>query len=99
MPDLEDKFARSPDVVTREFDGELVLLRVAGSVADMRALFVLNAMGARIWERLDGATTLQAIVDDVVARYEVAPDIASGDACALVASLLEGELIERRSSV
>jgi hypothetical protein len=96
MPNLEETYAQAPGVVAREFDGETVLLRVAGSVADMRALYVLNATGTLIWERLDGARPMHAIVDDLVARYEVLADAAAVDTLALIDSLLAADLVERR---
>lgn len=91
--DPADRFGRSPAVVARELDGETVVMRTAGSVADLQSLYVLNPLGTRIWTRLDGATPLQAIVDDLVATGEV----ARADAFELIASLLAADLIERHS--
>ena len=93
-----DSFGRSPAVVAREIEGETVVMRIAGSVADLRSLHVLDPMGTRIWARLDGATPIQAILDDLAAAGEVAGDVARAEAIELITSLLAADLIERRSA-
>jgi hypothetical protein len=89
--DPADRFGRSPAVVARELEGETVVMRTAGSLADLRSLHVLNPMGTRIWTRLDGTTPLQAIVD------ELDGEITRADAFELIAALLAADLIERHS--
>lgn len=96
MLSLEDTFTRSPAVVAREFDGEMVLMPVAGSVVDMRALFVLNSVATKIWQRLDGVTSLATIVKEIAASHDVGENVAARDAAELVHSLLEAGLAERR---
>jgi hypothetical protein len=91
-----DAFRPSSAVVARELEGELVLVRIAGSAADLGSLYVLNAMGTRIWSRLDGVTTLDTLVGELVATYEVAEEVARADTSELLASLLAAHLIERR---
>ncbi len=94
MMNLADSFRPVPAVVAREFEGDTVLVRTTGSVVDMQSLYVLNPVGTRIWTRLDGATTVQAILDELVATYEVDDQVARADVLDLMGQLLAAHLIE-----
>ena len=83
---------RNPDVVTREIAGETMLVPVTGQLAHLQQLFVLEGVGAHIWDQLDGKRSLQEILDSVLEEYEVTPDVARADLLALVNELIEAGL-------
>lgn len=75
-------------VYARGFGAELVLLDFGRG-----EYFGLDEIGAFVWSRLEAGDAVGAVADGVVARYEVAPDVALGDVMALVTQLLGDGLI------
>jgi hypothetical protein len=66
MKDLDTIPLRSPKVVSRLLDEEAVLVHPGqGKVR------VLNPVGARVWELVDGQRTLADIVRVIATEYEV----------------------------
>ena len=65
---MSDLFiARETRLAARKVAGEMVILS-----ADDSSLYVLNELGALLWEAADGRTPLREIVDSVVcAEFEV----------------------------
>ena len=82
-------------VVTREIAGETLLVPIHSDVADMSHLFVLNPVSAHIWQRLDGAAPLSAIVESVCETFDVDPAQAEQDASAFLDELLAANLLTR----
>lgn len=64
-------FKRNPDFVFRKIVDELMLVPIRQKVADMDCIYSLNKVGAFIWERLNGETSLeelqQAVADNFTA--------------------------------
>lgn len=89
------RYARHPDVVTREILGETLLVPISADIADMSSIFALNDTGAFVWRRLDGEVPLGGIRDGLAEAYEVAPDTAWDDLRALVDELRAAGLARR----
>ena len=58
--------AAIPDLLASDLAGEMVLLNLADGV-----YYGLDAVGAHIWRLLDQPRAVHALVDDVVAHYDV----------------------------
>lgn len=86
---LDEVLVRSPRIVGRRIAGEYVLVPLVSHGADLDAIFNLNAVGAFIWERLDGRTTGAGIVSALTDAFEVDPERARADYLAFVAQLLD----------
>ena len=86
-PGLSDAYARGARIVGRHIAGEYVLVPLVTHGADLDAIFNLNAVGAFIWERLDGRTTGAAIVSALVDAFDVEEARAREDYVAFVAQL------------
>ena len=54
--------------VTRQIAGETLIMPVAGRVADLESIYVLNEVGSRIWQLVGSPTTADRIVDVVAQR-------------------------------
>lgn len=91
---MSERWIRNPAVVSRRIAGETVLVPVRGALADLERLYLLNETGAAIWERLDGATDLDAIAAAIAEEYDVPPAQALADARQLVEQLAGGGLAE-----
>jgi hypothetical protein len=92
MPDTltaESRIVASRDQVSTNLSGEVVILGLHDST-----YYGLDPVGARIWALVQEPQTLNAVVDVLVAEYEVTRDQALTDLMALVASLIERGLVE-----
>jgi Coenzyme PQQ synthesis protein D (PqqD) len=61
-------------IAARVVDGEALVM-----VIDRRELHRLSAVGTRVFELCDGASTVDAIVAAIVREFEVEPDVARSD--------------------
>lgn len=68
--DLDTRIARSPEPLTGDLDGEVVLLS-----ADSDRYFGLNLVGSRVWELLAEPSTASALIERLLEEYAVSrPD-------------------------
>lgn len=63
-----------PQVATRTVDGEAVIV-----LADSGQVNVLNPIGTRMWELMDGTRNIQQIVDTICEEFDVAEEEAKRD--------------------
>jgi hypothetical protein len=84
---LDEKWARSPRMVSRTIGGQCVLVPLAERGADLDSIFNLNRVAAFVWERLDGKRTAAELVDAVVERFEVDRERAQADTLELLETL------------
>ena len=82
---------RASEVVTRELDGEAVLLNLS-----TEEYYSLNDVGSRVWDLTDGERTVTAIVDAIVAEYEVERSEVEADVLALLGELADEGLVSWR---
>jgi hypothetical protein len=92
---MEAVYVPSDNVVSREIEGELIIVPLVAGIGDMEdELFTMNGTGKAIWDRLDGATSLGEIVAALAEVYDALP----GDIERDVRGLVE-ELVRRRMLV
>ena len=91
---LMGKYRRRQEIVAREVAGESFLIPICGSPVDMENIFVLNPLAEFIWQRMDGDRTLEDIVAEIVAEFDVTPDQAGADTDEFVDRLLRNNLVE-----
>jgi len=81
-----------PDVVWRDVDGEIVLLNVVTG-----QYFGLDDVGSRVWLLLqqdkDAGTPVATLQDRILADFDVDRPTLEADLAALIAQLLEQQLI------
>ena len=85
---METVVTRNEECPVREIGQGLVIVAPRGEVTHS-----LEEIGAFIWKRIDGQKTLKAILEDLLAEYNVAEDTASRDLQSFVNDLLEAELL------
>lgn len=79
MAGLKSILSHSPSVVTTKTGNEYVLVPVANNIADMNSLYTLNETGAFIWEHINGNNSVEDIINELTAEYEVDYATASND--------------------
>lgn len=93
--DATRRYGRSPDVVTREIEGEVLIIPITSGVGDLEEeLYSLNDFGREIWNHLDGTRSLEEIAREFEGRYEAASGEILEDMMGFV-----GELFKRRMVV
>ena len=76
---------KAPNTASRLIAGEAVILSL-----DTKILRGLNPVGSRVWDLIDGARSVDDIVDIVVSEFDVTRSVAAADVQAFI-----GELVER----
>jgi hypothetical protein len=69
-------------------DGQAVIV-----MADSGQVTVLNEVGTRVWQLIDGKRSVDQIVQAIVAEYEVTPDVAWQDTEHFLERLVEVQAI------
>ena len=77
-------------VMSRELDGELVLLDLEGE-----QYFGLDTVGTDMFRLLADGATIGDVHEELTKTYDVEPDQLRGDLMALVRELLEAGLLQR----
>ena len=91
---LDAVLEHSPDVAARLVGGRVVLAPLHAQPGDdLDDLFTLNGSGQAVWEALDGASPLGAVVDAVGERFGAPADAIRGDVAAFVTDLLEKGMV------
>lgn len=67
------------ELVKREIAGDTILVPVGQSVYESNGLFVLNELGSFLWDLLPGAEDEEALLQAVLAEYEVSQEVARAD--------------------
>lgn len=67
------------EMIKREIAGDTILVPVGKAVYDANGLFVLNELGAFIWDLLPEAESAEDICRAVLAEYEVTEEVAASD--------------------
>jgi hypothetical protein len=86
---LQSRLRPSLDAVTRELDGELVVLQL-----DSEIYFRLDEIGARMWEVVVEVATLAEAVERLAAEFEVEREVLKADVIELAQTLVGKGLLE-----
>jgi hypothetical protein len=87
----------SKDVIARKIEGKLFIVPMISGVGNLDSeMYALNETGAAIWERLDGKTTLEDIIHDLVKEFNTSYDQIKNDVLDLMKMFEKmGLLIEK----
>ena len=75
------------ELIKREIAGDTILVPVGKTVLDSNGLFVLNELGAFIWDLLPNAEDEETICKAILAEYEVSAEEATKDVAEFMAML------------
>lgn len=92
MLSREQTFQPSPDVLSREVDGEAVLLDLGSGT-----YFGLNAVGVRVWQLLEKGSSVGAMTETLLAEFDVAETELAKDLEDLLGELLAKGLVRSPS--
>ncbi len=66
------KYRRRPDVISADMDGEVVMMDIMSG-----KYYNLGRTGGEIWSLLEEAKTLEELVDELTAKYDVDRSVCS----------------------
>lgn len=89
--------AKQPNWVSRRIAGETILVPLAGSIADLDSIFVLDEVGSAIWDLLDGQRSTHQIAQMLCETFEVGLEEATADTNQLLDAMREAKLVSIRS--
>lgn len=81
-----------PQVATRVVDGSAIIV-----LADSGEVTVLNPVGTRIWELVDGTRSVREIADAIQAEFEVSQEDAQRDVQEFLQTLVDAKAVEVNS--
>ena len=81
------------ELIKREIAGDTILVPVGKTVYESNGLFVLNEVGAFIWDILPQAETEAEICKAVLDSYEVSEAEAAWDVAEFLGKLREMQII------
>lgn len=96
QPKREGYYSISENVVSREIEGEIILVPLVSGMGDLEdELYTLNESGKAFWKKLDGKKDLQTIAAELAAEYSAPPGEIELDVLGLTRELLaRGMLVE-----
>lgn len=75
------------ELIKREIAGDTILVPLGKTVYDSNGLFMLNELGAFIWDLLPGAGSEEDICNAVVEQYDVTMETVQMDVAAFLDKL------------
>jgi hypothetical protein len=94
LPTPSARFIRNRDVVSRQIEGELVIVPIRRGVGDLNSLYTLNPVGSVLWDFMTEGHTLPELVGRVCEEFEVNASQAQEDIELFLGSMFEEKLIQ-----
>jgi hypothetical protein len=87
------RYKRNQDVVSRNIQGELVIVPIRSGVGDLNSLYTLNPVGCVLWEFMNDEHTVSEMVQRVCDEFEVTEAQAQPDIESFLVSLVAEDLV------
>ncbi len=88
MITLDSVVAVADDLIAADLGEEIAILQLSDGI-----YYGLDAVGARIWSLIQEPTGIQAVLDTLLAEYDVEPARCQSDLMALLQQLASEKLI------
>lgn len=88
------RFVRNREVVSRQIEGELIIVPIRHGVGDMNSLYTLNQVALVLWDFMQEEHTVPEMMNRVCEEFEVTAAQVQDDIRAFLASLLEEKLVQ-----
>ncbi len=94
MPSNNVRFIRNREVVSRQIEGELIIVPIRSGVGDLNSLYTLNPVGSVLWDFMNEGHTIPEMVQRVCDEFEVTSAQAQQDIEAFLDSLMNEQLVQ-----
>src|SRR5271156_3436517 len=88
------RFVRNREVVSRQIEGELIIVPIRRGVGNLNSLYTLNPVGSVLWDYLSEGHTVAEMVQRICDEFEVSEDNAQRDIQGFLDSLVEEHLVQ-----
>jgi len=88
------RFIRNHEVVSRNIEGELIIVPIRSGVGDLNSLYTLNPVGSVLWDFMTEGHTVAEMVQRICDEFEVPATQAEQDIEAFLDSLVEEKLVQ-----
>lgn len=68
-------YSKDDTIVGRRLDDEIILVPVRRNIGDLNNIYVLNDVGARIWELIDGKREVSEIIGIIKEEFDSPEDV------------------------
>jgi hypothetical protein len=85
--DLQNLYSKKTNYASKNIGGEIVLVPIKNNIAEMKKLFVLNEVGAYIWDNIDDKNTIENIVELVMKEFDTNLETAKKDTLSFLEQL------------
>ena len=92
-------YKKDSNIVYRRIANEYILVPIKQQVADLNCIYILNEIGALIWELIDGKSNIEKILKGVTAVYDVDEGKAKDDIIFFINQLLKIKAIDAANLV
>src|SRR6202166_2339551 len=92
LPTPSARFIRNRDVVSRQIEGELIIVPIRRGVGDLNSLYTLNPVGSILWDYMAESHTVPEMVNRVCDEFDVTSIQAQADIQEFLSSMLEENL-------
>ena len=82
-------YEKDENIVSRKIADELILVPIKQKVGDIQSMYTVNEVGSRIWELIDGGTSVEAIASVLTQEYEVEATQAEADTREFLEQLMQ----------
>lgn len=89
MDYLDKIYEKNTSLVWRKISDEVILVPIQQDVGDLEISYVLNEVGAFIWELIDGKRQIKQIKEIFLEEFEVSHEEAENDLIELVRQMEE----------
>lgn len=72
-------YEKDQSMVFRRIEDETILVPIRNTVGDLQNIYVLNKVGARVWELLDGRRGIEEIINIISSEYDIMFEEAERD--------------------
>lgn len=94
--DITSTYKISDNLISREIEETLVIVPLDSGMGDINSeLYSLNETGSLVWEKLDGLTPINEIIDSISLDFNLPTDKIKQDIINLLADLLKKGLIKK----
>ncbi len=80
-------YEKNEAIAFRRIQDETILVPIKSNAGELDNIYVLNEVGARIWELIDGEKNIAEMVSAVCSEYEITPEEAEKDIIAFLKRL------------
>lgn len=91
---MSNIYQKDSNIVFRKIASEYILVPIRQQVADLNCIYVLNEIGALIWESIDGKNSIEHILKGITAVYDVDEGTAKNDLSFFISHLLKIKAVD-----